>query len=378
MLREDQTCPKCGALVTPQLVRCRQCNHYLHGSALEGIIVESLLPKGLAASPGTGLICLYIILNYVLMLLLTTPEAVIGFRPLALLQFGLTVSTEIQDLQVWRFMSSVFAHANFVHVGFNLTALAFIGPLVEELHDKKRALVFFVVTGVVSMFGSYAVPILLRGEAFFPGSVGASGAVSGLLGVAWWQTRQPGSAGRMMHAGLTRWLVLLLLWGFLPGIDGTAHAVGFGAGVLIGRLVPEGPLQRRLGHRLWTGGAVASIGLVLVSSGLTFMAARDQPYMVENDRYGRSILIFTLREGVSWDRSEQKKSQQRCLEAGTKARASGEFSKEGLEECELAIRLLPHGPGVHLMLSKLLEMDGQKDRAERQDRIARRLIAGAR
>lgn len=370
MLREDQTCPKCGALVTPQLPRCRQCGHYLHGSQLEGLIVENVLPKSFAGAPGTGLIALFMMLNYLLMVLLAGPGALAGFRPLALLQLGSTVSTEVQDLEPWRFVSSVFAHGSLLHIVFNLYALSIVGPLVERLHDRKRVIVFFVLTGAISMFGSYTYRILLLDEPFFAGSVGASGAISGLMGLAWVATRQPSSEAREANAHMTRWVVLLLLWGFIPGVDGAAHLVGLLAGAFLGWLVPEGPPTRRLGHRLWTAGALASMAVVVASSALTLAHARDQPYRLEDDMVPQRLLFFEVEPGAPWRQSGQYAALRACLEKESQA---DRVLAPALDACELAIRAVPWNAAGHFALARLLEEAGDRSRAERQAAIARRL-----
>ena len=373
MLREDQTCPNCGALVTPQLARCRQCGHYLHGSQVEGFLVETLLPKAFAASPGTSLLTLYCMLTYLLMVLLAGPGALAGFRPLALLQLGSTVSTEVQDLEPWRFVSSVFAHGSLLHILFNLYALSIVGPLVERLHDKKRVITFFVVTGAVSMFGSYAYRILLLDQAFFAGSVGASGAISGLMGVAWYATRQTNSRERDAHPTMTRWALLLLLWGLIPGVDGAAHLVGLLVGALVGWLIPEGLPERRSGHSFWSAAAATSIGVVLASSGLTLAFAKDQPYHLEDDAVPRRMLMFKLEDGAPWRESGQYQALNACLSRAVKLPDAGPKLLEVQKACELAIRAVPSSSAAHLALARVLASTGQESRARRQQEIARRL-----
>jgi hypothetical protein len=99
------TCPKCGALISPNLPRCRQCGTYLHGTKLEGFIFESLLPKGLAASPGTGIIFLFVILYYLLMGVLAGPVSLIAMTPYNLDQLGSTSPPGIFLGQYWRFFT---------------------------------------------------------------------------------------------------------------------------------------------------------------------------------------------------------------------------------------------------------------------------------
>ena len=373
MLREDQTCPRCGALVTPQLARCRQCGRYLHGSPVEGFLVEHLFPESFAHAPGTALLALYCILVFLLMILLAGPEALGGFRPLMLLQLGSTVSTEIQDGEWWRFLASVFTHGDLLHIVFNLYVLSVAGPLVEQLYDRRRVVTFFVLTGALAGFGGYVWRAWILGQPFVAGSVGASGAIAGLIGVAWAATRNPRSEGRDAHAGMTRWAVLLLLWGLVPRVDGAAHFVGLVAGAGLGSLVPEGVPQRRWQQRIWTSAALACLCAMGGATAATLIAAQDQPYRVENDAYPRTLLFFTLAEGTPWARSGQNQAWERCSTLATEVEAEDGDLAAALDACELTIRVLPAFPGGHLLLGRLLALDGQSARAARQVAIAERL-----
>ena len=378
MLREDQTCPKCGALVTPQLTRCRQCGHYLHGSQLEGLIIESLLPGTMSTAPGTSLIAIYIMLYYVLMVLLTGPEALGGFHSLALLQLGSTISTEIQDLEVWRFASSVFAHGSLLHIFFNLYALSIIGPIVERLYDRKRVITFFVTCGVISMLGSYVYYMAILGRPFFGGSVGASGAISGLLGITWWTTRNPSSEGREYNPLVTRWIVLLVLWGFLPGIDAAAHLVGLGSGILLAWFAIPGVPIRRIYHRLWTTASLIAVLIALSSTGLTLFNARGFPYQLHNDYEPRSFLFFTVKRGSPWKQSGQYEALKNCLSLVQAEGAAPGTVQNRISACERAIRVVPASPEAHVVLASLLRQVGQNTRAARQDLIGRSLAARGR
>lgn len=373
MLREDQVCPGCGALTTPQLPRCRQCGRYLHGTQLEGWLVEALLPKRFAGSPGTALVATYCILTYVLMVLLAGPDSLASFRPLALLQLGSTVSTEVQDGELWRFVTANFAHGSLLHILFNLYALSMVGPVVERLHDRRRLVVFFLLTGAISMVGGYAIRQVVMGEVYVPGSVGASGAISGLLGIAWVTTRGPGAPERELNPWLTRWLIILMLWGVLPRIDWIAHLVGLLAGVALGWLVPPGAPDRRWKFQAWTSAAMASLLLMVGSSTAMLVTAKDQPYRIEDDFVPRSFLFLTLEGGTRWEDSGQVRAFEKCSEQAALASVKPEHRPEALDACEFAIRVLPMEPGPHLLLSALLNGEGDESRARRQAAIAARL-----
>ena len=373
MLREDQTCQKCGALVTPQLSRCRQCGAYLHGSELEGFLVESLLPKELASSPGTSFLALYIILNYFLMVLLAGPESIMGFRPLALLQLGSTAPTEIYDLELWRFLSSVFAHGNIAHVLFNLYALSVVGPIVEGIHDRKRIIVFFVFIGALSMVGSHVFYDIFLDNPGYAGSVGASGAISGLIGVGWIASRLPGSDARDAQTLLGRWAFVSVLWGLAPGVDGAAHVVGLAGGALAGWLVSEGVPEYRFVQRFWTTSALLALFAIFGASALTLIEARAQPYRLRDDYWPRRALFFDIEPGAPWEESGQFQALKTCLIKAEEPQENKTQLSEALNACELAIRASPLSAAAHLKLAELLKENGNVRRAARQAFISRRL-----
>jgi len=156
-------------------------------------------------------------------------------------------------------ISSIFLHGSWAHAMMNAAfALAFSTPLARLFGPKREgALLFFsfyVLAGVLANLGFAAV---------HPGGrelvVGASGAVSGLMGAAARLIGGQGRPGRMfsptvlsMGAGWVVINVIIAVAGpaFMPGsgsggVAWEAHIAGFVAGVLLigpfARLAPKGP-----------------------------------------------------------------------------------------------------------------------------------------
>jgi len=77
-------------------------------------------------------------------------------------------------LQVWRFFSYMFLHANWFHLGFNIVIQLFFGIPLEVMHGTARI-------GVIYMAGVFAGSLgtsVVDSEVFL---VGASGGVYALL-----------------------------------------------------------------------------------------------------------------------------------------------------------------------------------------------------
>jgi len=137
----------------------------------------------------------------------------------------------------WRLVSPVLVHANLLHLLFNMYALWIFGPLVEQLYGSGRFLLMFVCTAAAGSVASY----LFTGPA---PSVGASGAIFGLLGVllAVSRVHRPVMDRRaraiMGQIGFIIVLNLLLGFGLMANVDNAAHVGGLLAGLWLGFVLP--------------------------------------------------------------------------------------------------------------------------------------------
>jgi membrane associated rhomboid family serine protease len=94
-----------------------------------------------------------------------------------------SVGNAIFKLQVWRFLTFQFQHANFQHLLFNMIALFFFGPLVEAYLGRRRYLAFYLLSGCA---GPVAYMLLWVARTHLIGSpyvplVGASAGIFGVL-----------------------------------------------------------------------------------------------------------------------------------------------------------------------------------------------------
>ncbi len=73
----------------------------------------------------------------------------------------------------WRFVTAIFLHGDFGHLLYNMFALLFFGGVLERLVGGKRFLLVYFVTGIgANLFSVF----------FYPSSLGASGAIFGVIG----------------------------------------------------------------------------------------------------------------------------------------------------------------------------------------------------
>lgn len=177
--------------------------------------------------------------------------ALVGNRgPKPLIRMGGLTGTALEDGEPWRLVTSLFLHADGLHLLVNGLALAGLGAVCEALFGPARLLWMFLLCGVAGGLLSWT------GEPTV--SVGASGALFGwmgaVLGLGWrWRRVLPHDLRGVLWRRLLPWVALNLGLGLLlPFLDHRAHLGGLIAGLLYGalggnRVVPgreAGPLGR--------------------------------------------------------------------------------------------------------------------------------------
>jgi len=354
-----RTCPKCGALITPQLSRCRQCGTYLHGTRLEGYLFEHLLPAGLRSSPGTGLIFLLIVLFYAFQVVIAGPQSALSFSTYSLRQLGSVYGIGVELGEFWRFVTSMFAHGGAIHIAFNLYALSIIGPVVEQIFDRKKMWLITVVGGVLSMVTSYVYGVEIRGSILHT-SVGASGAVSALLGAAIVGGKRAGPEWTPVVQHMIRWAIYIAIFGFLlSGIDNAAHAGGFAVGAGLARVVPPGLTQSVGANRVLSVVMLTFLAGIGVSFALMIGHLRGFPGHLERDAQGAGFLFFQIREGTDWKSSTQYEATRYC------ERAARSEADDALSACRFAARAHPRAVSNWTNLIEVLERTGQSREAAR-------------
>ncbi len=160
-------------------------------------------------------------------LLQVTSQALLGFD--VVLAIGAKVDTAIAQGQVWRLVTPVFIHAGLAHIAVNMYSLYAIGPAVERFFGRGRTLAIYLLAGIAGVILSLAFSPYV--------SVGASGAIFGLLGalgVLLYRNRPVfGSLGRRQLQQIILVALFNLALGLSPGIDNWGHLGGliYGSGL---------------------------------------------------------------------------------------------------------------------------------------------------
>jgi membrane associated rhomboid family serine protease len=93
------------------------------------------------------------------------------------------VAQAVFGLQVWRFVTYQFLHDGFLHILFNMIALFFFGPLLEQWWGSRRFLAFYVLCGISGAFVVSVLSFVPQVLFMTPSTmlVGASGSIFGIL-----------------------------------------------------------------------------------------------------------------------------------------------------------------------------------------------------
>jgi membrane associated rhomboid family serine protease len=142
--------------------------------------------------------------------------------------------------EYWRLLTSGFLHENVLHIGFNMYLLYLLGTMLEPaLGSVKFAAIYF--TSLLA--GSF-------GALFATGlpSLGASGAVFGLMGAAVIELRARRVS--VMESGIGGLIIINLILSFtLANISVGAHIGGLIGGALAGLAIRTADDR----HRSWLG-----------------------------------------------------------------------------------------------------------------------------
>ncbi len=199
-----------------------------------------------------------------------------------LIAYGAKVNALINiNGEWWRFVTPIFLHGGFAHLFMNMYGLWILGPYVERLYGSAKFVVFWVATGVAGVLASYLTvrPGFQGGPVarflFKSGdvaSVGASGALFGLIGVLFvfgikFRHELPEGFKRAFCTGMLPTILLNIFIGYVfPFIDNAAHMGGLMAGATLALLVGYKRPGERAGVAIfWHALQVAALALVVVS-----------------------------------------------------------------------------------------------------------------
>ncbi len=163
-----------------------------------------------------------------------------GFIPNGLFKNGLLADS------ILRLFTSMFIHAGIAHISFNLFALAYMGGFAERSIGKQKFIALYLLAGLggALFHGVIASYVLGNGSIVL---IGASGAISGILGI---------SAALGDIRGYY-WLAIQVLYVFIGSVTSlsiafAAHVGGFATGLVLTKVLVEVERRKRNPYKNFT------------------------------------------------------------------------------------------------------------------------------
>ncbi|GAB2574631.1 rhomboid family intramembrane serine protease [Streptomyces capparidis] len=256
-------CTRCDRPVCPECMvsasvgfQCPECVHQGHRGTR-----EPRTPFGGRAVSGAAVVTKSLIAVNVLVWLLAVSLGNTFVEELQLVgrardgDYDIVGVAEGPD-QWYRLLTAVFLHQSVGHIALNMLSLWWLGPTLESALGRARFLTLYLLAGLGGSAASF-----LFAEAPNDASLGASGAIFGLLGAIGVLIRRLG--GDMRPFGVL--LTLNLIFTFaIPDIDWRAHLGGLVFGALIAFGMVHAPRrQRTLVQVLTCAAALVAIAVMV-------------------------------------------------------------------------------------------------------------------
>ncbi|MFF1393115.1 rhomboid family intramembrane serine protease [Streptomyces sp. NPDC058287] len=155
----------------------------------------------------------------------------------------------------YRLVTSMFTHQEVWHIAFNMLGLWWLGGPLEAALGRARYIALYMVSGLAGSALTYA----LAGPS--EQSLGASGAIFGLLGATAVLVRRLNYDMRPVIGLLALNLLFTFTWG---NIAWQAHVGGLVAGVVVGYAMVHAPRERRSLVQYGTCALVLAVVVVTV------------------------------------------------------------------------------------------------------------------
>lgn len=152
---------------------------------------------------------------------------------------------DINRGQVWRLVTPIFLHFDFLHILFNMYWLLVFGSMIEPRRGSLPYGLLILVVGALSNFAQYFFsfelnwtpePTILFG--------GMSGVNYGLFGYLWMKSKYDPAAGMRISSQV---VFVMVLWFFvcMTGAAGPVANWAHGAGLLVGMAIGYAPIALR-------------------------------------------------------------------------------------------------------------------------------------
>lgn len=175
------------------------------------------------------------IINIIIFLIeILKSKSIIDINIYTLIEMGAKINPLINKGEIYRLITAAFLHGGLIHIFFNMSALNIIGKEVESIFGGKKFLVIYILSAIGGNLFSYL---------FSPKSisVGASGAIFGLLGAMLvFGIKERYRIGKSYVKNIIQTIGLNIILGVtIPNIDNFAHFGGLTIGIITTFIIYE-------------------------------------------------------------------------------------------------------------------------------------------
>lgn len=165
----------------------------------------------------------------------------------------------VQNGEIYRLFTSMFLHADIMHIVFNMYALYLLGPIVERYYGKTKFILIYFISGIL---GSLFSCVFMSSNTY---AIGASGSIFGLLGsIAYFTYYYRATLQGLLRSQILPVILINLGLGlFIPGIDVSAHIGGLIGGILTSMAIGIGDKGRKIDQINGTVVILVMIGFML-------------------------------------------------------------------------------------------------------------------
>ncbi|KAA1395745.1 rhomboid family intramembrane serine protease [Aeromicrobium ginsengisoli] len=248
------SCQRCERLICPECMNDASVGFQCPSCIAEGaksVRAPRTIAGGLVSANAGSVTMVLIAIN----VLAFVVQIATGDRSSGIYQHGAMQGYVVADGDYWRLLTAAFLHASIPHILFNMMALYVFGPFVERALGTWRYIAAYLTMAVFSSVFVYVI------NNPFTVTVGASGAIFGLLGIALVVLLRAKQDVRTL-------LVLLAINAVIStqgNISWEGHLGGFVAGVILGLAFAFAPRDRKLlvqaavATTMWVGIVVAVV-----------------------------------------------------------------------------------------------------------------------
>ncbi len=154
-------------------------------------------------------------------------RSILDIDAMVLYRFGAKENFSIAHGEYYRLLTAAFLHGGLMHITLNMYALYMLGDLIERIYGKIKYIAIYLLSAIASSYLSYRLSLSL--------SIGASGAIFGLLGAALvYGYKERNHIGKDFLRSILSVIVVNVVLGLsISNIDNFGHIGGLIGGIII-------------------------------------------------------------------------------------------------------------------------------------------------